>query len=70
MTVIKSKEEAKMKSIQVCPECGCRVVVWNEHDTYGYFLCYGCGWSSMTPGEIGVAMAKAASQKLKLELRI
>jgi len=70
LLALRVKEEAKLKRIGVCPSCGCSVVKWIEHDTFGYFLCYACGWSSKTPEEIGRAMAKETSAKLRLDLSI
>ncbi len=67
---LKRRESVTLGHVKVCPECGCRVIVWNGHDTFGYFLCYACGWSSMTSAEIGGAMAKESSKKLKLSMRV
>lgn len=54
--------------IQVCPGCYSRWLHRVQHETYGYWLCYSCGWSSMTPQELGAAMAKEIWAKLPLEL--
>ena len=59
-----------LKIIGVCPKCGCRIVRQIKHDTYSYRLCYACGWSSMTPTEIGKVMAKESVSKLHLNLGV
>ena len=61
-------EASKLLTIQICPECQSRRIHWVQYKTYGYYLCYCCGWSSMTAREIGAAMAKESCQKLKLTL--
>jgi len=61
----------ELQLIGVCPECGSRIVKKIKHDTFSYWLCYACDWSSMTPTEIGEAMAKEAFAKLSpLELSL
>jgi len=69
-SAMRYREERKLGTIKVCPDCGCRNVVWNQHDPYGYFLCYGCGWSSLSAKEIGKAMAQEVGKKLKLVLSV
>ncbi len=59
-----------LRMIGVCPQCGCRIVKHIKQDTFSYHLCYGCGWSSMTPQEIGRAMAKESCSKLTLNLSL
>jgi hypothetical protein len=54
--------------IRICPACCSRRIHYIEHKTYGYWLCYCCGWSSMTAREIGAAMARESCQKLRLKL--
>lgn len=67
---MKRAEESKLKTIHVCPKCESRNLHFVQHETYGYFLCYCCGWSSMPPKEIGAAAAKESCQKLKLEINL
>jgi hypothetical protein len=57
------------KIIKVCPKCSCRILKWIEHETYSYFLCYACGWTSMPAREIGKAMAKESIGKLRPNIK-
>jgi len=63
-------EASKLLTIRVCPKCQSRRIHWVQQKTYGYFLCYCCGWFSMTAREMGAAMAKESIAKLKLVINI